>query len=346
MPSIFDKLVTDELICDYPAHLKNNIHYECIMGSTAYGVSNNMSDVDVYGFSIPPKHILFPYSFGNIVGFGNKPENFEQFQKHHIKDEQGNKEYDVTIYNIVKYFQLCMENNPNMVDSLFVPTRCVLHCTSVGNHVRENRKEFISKKVWHSFKGYAFAQLGKMNNKYALEFVKKCKEYGWGVDITLEEIKDDNRISISDYGYYRKLISKIEQDGKRSKRLPSIMKYGYDVKFGYHVVRLLDECQQMLEEGDLDLTRSREHLKAIRRGEFPKEYIVEYFDKKLIALEELYGTSKLRYSPDEAFLKNLLLECLEMHYGSLDKMAGADRDIDKHIISAYNALEKAMRYIK
>ncbi len=110
--------------------------------------------------------------------------------------------------------------------------------------------------------------------------------------------------------------------------------------------RLLKTGDVYLEEGDLDLTRSREHLKAIRRGEFPKEYIVEYFDKKLIILEELYGKSTLRYSPDESFLKNILLECLEMHYGSLDKMVSEERNIDKHIIEAYNALEKAMRMIK
>lgn len=131
-----------------------------------------------------------------------------------------------------------------------------------------------------------------------------------------------------------------------SKREVNIKRYGCDVKFLYHTVRLLDECEQILEECDLDLTRSREHLKAIRNGEYSLEQVVEYFDKKLISLEELYGTSKLRYSPDESFLKNLLMECLEIHYGSLEKMVGADRDIDKHIISAYNALEKAMRCIK
>ncbi len=37
------------------------------------------------------------------------------------------------------------------------------------------------------------------------------------------------------------------------------------------------------------------------------------------SLEELYTKSKLQHSPDEGAIKSLLLECLEMHYGSLDK---------------------------
>ena len=47
--------------------------------------------------------------------------------------------YDLTIYGIVKFFNLAMENNPNVIDSLFTPVNCVLHSTRVGNLVRENR---------------------------------------------------------------------------------------------------------------------------------------------------------------------------------------------------------------
>jgi predicted nucleotidyltransferase len=165
MSSIFDKLCSKQLISDYPSHLKNNIHYEVVMGSIAYGVSNDMSDVDIYGFAIPPKHIIFPYSYGNIYGFDNKPESFDQFQKHHIIDKDLCKEYDISIYNIVKYFKLCMENNPNMIDSLFVPTNCILHSTAIGNHVRDNRKLFLSKAVYHTYRGYAHSNLHKAKTK-------------------------------------------------------------------------------------------------------------------------------------------------------------------------------------
>jgi len=163
-----------------------------------------------------------------------------------------------------------MQNNPNMVDSLFVPLRCIKHSTSVGNMVRENGKMFLHKGSYHKMKGYAYAQLHKMDNK---------KPQG--------------------------------------KRLASVEKYGYDVKYAYHVVRLLDEAEQILEHHDLDLTRNREQLKAIRRGELTEADIRKHFESKEKQLEKLYVDSTLQHSPDVEAIKQLLLNCLEQHYGDL-----------------------------
>ena len=55
-----------------------------------------------------------------------------------------------------------MENNPNIIDSLFTPATCVLHSTRVGNLVRENRRLFLHKGAWPKFKGYAYSQLHKL----------------------------------------------------------------------------------------------------------------------------------------------------------------------------------------
>ena len=38
-----------------PRWLPGNVQYETIMGSVAYGVSSDTSDVDVYGWAIPPE---------------------------------------------------------------------------------------------------------------------------------------------------------------------------------------------------------------------------------------------------------------------------------------------------
>ena len=259
-----------------PGFLPQNVHYETMMGSVAYGVSSDTSDCDVYGFCIPSKELIFPHLAGEIEGFGRQKKRFDQWQQHHVHVESENKgqgkEYDLSIYNIVKYFSLCMENNPNMIDSLFTPQFCVLHITKIGNMVRENRKLFLHKGSWHKFKGYAYSQLHKMRTK-----------------------------------------------DPKGKRLELREKFGFDVKFAYHVVRLLDEAEQILEYGDIDLQRSREHLKEIRRGEIPEEEIRRWATEKELQLEKLYHESKLQHSPDEGKIKALLLSCLEEHYGSLDK---------------------------
>jgi len=319
--SIVDKLTSRGLIRP-PSHLKTNIHFEVMMGSIAYGCSNDASDCDVYGFSIPPKDVIFPHLSGYIIGFGRQPNKFEQYQQHHIKDETFNKEYDITIYNIIKYFQLVMNNNPNMIDSLFVPRRCILHSTQVGEHVRENRKLFLTKKSWHTFKGYAYSQLNKAKNKNVHHFIELCKEMKIDYRISMEDFVDhcnENYVSVDRSNRFKSLYSKVYQSGKPTKRMDAIAKYGYDVKFAYHIVRLLNEVEQILVEQDLDIQRNREQLKSIRRGDWTLEQIEKYFEQKELELEKLYTSSTLRHSPDEEGIKKLLMECLEMHYGSLDK---------------------------
>jgi len=270
------EILTDKRLISPPKWLLQNIMYETVMGSVAYGVSADTSDMDIYGFCIPMKEMIFPHLSGEILGFGRQKNRFEQYQQHHIHDKSvaGGKgrDYDITIYNIIKYFQLCMENNPNMIDSLFTRQEWVLHISKIGNMVRENRKIFLHKGAWHKFKGYAYSQLHKMKSK--------------------------------------------NPEGKRKE---IIEKYGYDVKYAYHLVRLLDEVEQILSYGDLDLQRAKEHMKAVRKGEVSEQDIREWFTIKENELEKLYQESKLPYSPDEGKIKQLLMDCLEEHYGNLEE---------------------------
>jgi predicted nucleotidyltransferase len=276
MPSTVERLTKKGLMTP-PSWLVANVMYETVMGSYAFGVSTDTSDYDTVGFCVPPKDLVFPHLAGHIEGFGRQKQKFTCYQKHHVwvENDLGGKgrEYDLNVYNIVHYFHLCMENNPNMIASLFTPQDCVLHSTTVANMVRDKRKLFLHKGCWHRFKGYAYNQLHKMRTK----------------------IPDDD-----------------------SKRRAIVDKFGYDVKFAYHVVRLLDEVEQILVEGDLDIRRNRAQLKAIRRGEVPEEDIYEWAASKEHGLEKAYENSKLPYGPDEVAIKKLLLQCLEEHWGTID----------------------------
>ena len=258
-----------------PPFVNTNLQYEVIMGSFAYGCSSDMSDTDIYGFCVPPKNVIFPHTNPDYIhGFDAVPFNFEQYQQHHIKDvsTKPERQYDLTIYSIVKYFKLCANGNPNMIDSLFVPFRCITHSTEVGNLVRENRKMFLTKNSYHKTKGYSLSQLHKAETK-----------------------------------------------NPTGKRKESVEKYGVDVKYLSHVIRLLDQCEQILLFGDLDLERSKEQQKAVRRGEMSLKEVKEYFAAKEPQLEKLYHESTaVPHRPDENAIKDLLMKCLEIHYGKLD----------------------------
>jgi predicted nucleotidyltransferase len=111
---LLNKLKEKNLI-NAPNWLPDNTHYLVQMGSVAYGVSNDNSDMDIYGFCIPKKEVVFPHLAGEILGFGKQKQRFEQWQEHHIEDKESRKQYDFSVYNIVKYFHLLMTGTPNMV---------------------------------------------------------------------------------------------------------------------------------------------------------------------------------------------------------------------------------------
>lgn len=240
------------------------------MGSDAYGVSSGDSDKDVYGVCFAPLNLTFPHLGGEVPGFGKQIQRFSNWQEHHI--ESLGAEWDFQIYSIVNYFQLAMENNPNILDSLFTARRCVLSSTQIGETIREHRKDFLHKGSFHKLKGYSYSQMSKIRSKTAT-----------------------------------------------GKRAELILTYGFDTKFSYHVVRLLLEAEMILSEHDLDLERHREQLKAIRRGEWTLPQLEEWAQTKEKQLEDLYIKSTLRHTPDEPVIKALLLQCLESHYGNLEK---------------------------
>ncbi len=268
--------LTKKNLIQPPQWLPDNTHYLTVMGSIAYATNTDTSDFDVYGFAIPRKDEVFRHLRGEIEGFGRQKQRFDQWQEHSIldPDAQGGKgrEYDFTIFGIVRYFHLALENNPNVIDSLFTATECVLHATHVANLVRANRTLFLHKGIVHKLRGYAMSQLHKAGSQ--------------------------------------------NREGKRKEL---VEQFGYDPKFLSHVVRLAHQAQDILEDHDLDLRRHKEHVKAVKRGEVSLEEVRKWFEEKERTLEKLYNTSTLRHSPDEEKIKALLLQCLESHYGSIDK---------------------------
>lgn len=272
---LIQKLIDKKLISP-PKWISNNLCFLYIGGSQAYGTSqdieNKVSDWDIGGICIPPKEYIFPHLNGFIPGFGSSPPQFNEYEQHHIFDKDDNKEYDIKIMSIVKFFNLAMQGNPNVIEGLFVPDNCILHSTHIGSIIRENRHQFLSKLCWPKLKGYSFNQIKHMRNK--------------------------------------------EPIGNRKERVD---KYGYDVKFAGHCIRLLNAAEMILTTHDLDLQANRQQNNAIRRGEWTEQEVYDYFSRKEKDLETVYSNSKLREKPNEAKLKSILMDCLEAHYGSLEK---------------------------
>lgn len=278
MQSVTQKLYEQGWITP-PKFVPEAVAYETEIGSVAYGVSTSRSDVDICGFCVPPKEVVFGHLRGEIPGFGRQLERFDQYQQHNVEpnDEPGCV-YDLTIYSIPRFFMLCMENNPNMLEALFTPEDCVRWSTPIAKRARQARHQFLHKGAWHKFRGFAHSQLHKMRNKEP-----------------------------------------------RGGRKALVEEFGYDVKFAYHAVRLMDEVEQILRHGELDLRKDPERLLEIRAGEWTREQVEAYVARKEAELAEVYEHShRLPHGPDEEAIRQVLLECLEEAWGSLEGIVVRD----------------------
>lgn len=147
--------------------IKNTI-YSIYVGSTAYGTNVATSDMDEGGVCIPTKESIL----------GNS--KFEQWNN--WTDEDGNK-IDKTIYNIQKAVKLMIQNNPNMMDYLYVPERCIISMAPEWERIMAIRDDFLSTKCKHTYQGYSFAQLDriKTHRAYLLSPVTKPNREDYGL---------------------------------------------------------------------------------------------------------------------------------------------------------------------
>lgn len=119
---------------------------------------------------------------------------------------------------------------------------------------------------------------------------------------------------------------------KNEKRRNDTVEHNFSTKFLMHVVRLALECEQLLLTGELDLQRDSQTLLSIRRGEWTLEQGKKWWEEKERALETAYTNCRaLPHRPDEAKIKELLLDCLSAHYGDISTAIKLQVPVDRII---------------
>lgn len=129
--------------------INDNMMFLFIRGSQAYGTNNAQSDEDIGGICLPTREV--------ILGV-NKFEQDDRWV-----DENGEK-VDKSIYNFNKAMDLFCENNPNMLDFLYAPERCIKFETDEWAKVRDIRDEFMCIKSKWTYQGYAVSQLNRIKS--------------------------------------------------------------------------------------------------------------------------------------------------------------------------------------
>jgi len=117
---------------------KGLLLFECISGSRAYGLDTATSDTDLKGVFYLP---------------------VEKFYGLHYLPQVSNETNDEVYYELGRYVELLVKNNPNILEMLATPDDCVLYRHPVMN--RLDISMFLSKLCKDTFAGYAISQIHK-----------------------------------------------------------------------------------------------------------------------------------------------------------------------------------------
>jgi uncharacterized protein len=122
--------------CDLSQH----IIYRCIVGSRAYGLEHDESDLDRRGVYLAPASMHW-----SIYGVPGQLEN-------HEKQE--------TYWELEKFLKLALKANPNVLEALYTPM--VELATPLAREMLEMRSAFLSRLIYQTYNGYAMSQFRKL----------------------------------------------------------------------------------------------------------------------------------------------------------------------------------------
>jgi len=270
---------------------ENNKIYECEIGSFVYGTNIETSDHDYGGVFLPSKEF--------ILGFERVEECDLSIKDKLENGKNSDKAIDRKLYEYRKFIKLVQENNPNIIEYLFVPDNQVLYINSYGKNIRDNKSMFLFKGLKQKFLGYAYAQKHKMIVKAdhynelldSLDFLDSlANEEEFLLQVVLNKEhksqhkfqlnyrnnsnrKDVSYISIADlsiqpsYSIKKAKSIILERVKNTTHRKECYVKDKIDLKFGMHLVRLLIEGKELLETGNLIYPlQERKLLLDIRNG--------------------------------------------------------------------------------
>lgn len=138
-------------------HLKsqNLLLFEVISGSKSFGLNTATSDTDIKGVYYLPK---------------------EQFYGLEYIPQISNETNDEVYYEIGRFVELLLKNNPNILEILATPEDCILFKHPLMEKLQLS--DFLSKLCKDTFAGYAMTQIKKargLNKKIVNPIAKQKK---------------------------------------------------------------------------------------------------------------------------------------------------------------------------
>ncbi|MEO7649503.1 MAG: nucleotidyltransferase domain-containing protein [Bryobacteraceae bacterium] len=137
--TIFRQVQNDLPLESYAAELKRFVLYRCIVGSRAYGLAREDSDIDRRGFYLPPADLQW-----SLAGV---PEQLES-------------DNEEVYWELGKFIRLALKANPNVLECLYSPL--VESCAPLAQELLAMRTIFLSRYVHRTYNAYVLSQFKKL----------------------------------------------------------------------------------------------------------------------------------------------------------------------------------------
>lgn len=125
--------------------MRENMLVKHYAGSTAYGTNLPTSDIDFRGiFCGDPVNVRTPF-----------------FTVRECNDQE---EEDTKLYELAHFMKLCLDCNPNIIETLYTDNSDIVFRTPAYDLLREHRHKLLSSKIAFTTSGYANSQMSRIRN--------------------------------------------------------------------------------------------------------------------------------------------------------------------------------------
>lgn len=278
--------------------LNKRIIFQAVVGSQLYGMATPESDVDIRGVCL--ENAL------EIYGLNPMDKPYED-DKH-----------DTTIYGLKQFAKLALGSNPNIVEMFFAKNDCINpQDRRIWDLIRDNRLAFISRKVTETFIGYVISQRKRMDTHHDWMTGKppvKPMPENYGLEIDDDGgaphwanpyLKNEYDNLLKDYQSYETW-----KTNRNKKRHQLEVDYGYDTKHASHIVRLLEQVEELHETGVITFPRPEAKLLLeIRKGAWSYDKLIDWMTAKITHIKTVVDPkSVLEIKPKPALVDRLLMD--------------------------------------
>jgi predicted nucleotidyltransferase len=332
--------------------LREHVIYSAVVGSTAWGLTDEASDEDIKGVFLLP--------FEGWAGLWQPADE--------IQDPAS----DTQLWEVQKAVYQGLRADANTLELLWSPH--VRVCTELGQALADERRMFVSQNIFGTFGRYAISQFRKMRAAKRRRAVQ---------EVIIEQVQ--TRPGLTETQLVGQLVGQggVISPGRAARRQATdairdlynslhdrglLPQRGFEPlrdylrssssaaaggdpealglvpprwKNAYNLLRLLHSGIRWLSEGEplIEVTGAlRDELLQVKRGEVPLEQVLEQADGLAAELEQAFESTALPEEPDyeraDAYLRRCRETTARRHLRGRARVTSSDTSqADKYVVA-------------